>query len=170
MRYLNAFAIACLPLALSAAACSSAEDPPASCNLFNYNGFMAGATARTLDADVFPILSNTTSCATVLSCHGGTAHPPSLGGAGVTAATVRAGIVGVNSTEVPTMKYVVPGAPQESYLMRKLESTNPGCGLMCTPPVGVPDGCSTRMPSGMANGLPADQIAIIRDWIKQGAN
>ena len=51
------------------------------------------------------------------------------------------------------MKYVVPGAPQDSYLMRKIESANPGCGLTCMSP-GTPGGCKTRMPSGSRRSAP----------------
>lgn len=170
MRYFNVFSIACLPVALSLAACSAKEDPPAGCFSFDYANYMA-STTPTLDANVMPIF---VTCAVAVSCHGGGAHPPNLGGmqngAPVSSATVKTGLLNVDSTEVPLMKYVVPGKPKDSYLMRKVESPNPGCGLMCTPPVGVANGCSTRMPSGVDEPLPAAQVTTIRDWIKSGAN
>ena len=121
VRYLNVFSIACLPLALSLAACSAKEDPPpAGCSNFNYTGYTA-SSAPTLEADVMPIFTPT--CAVAIACHGGGAHPPNLGGMQngmpVSSATVKAGLLNITSTEVLSMKYVVPGAPEDSYLMRK---------------------------------------------------
>lgn len=123
----------------------------------------------TLAANVLPIFG--TNCAISLACHQmGSTHPPNLGGMGVAAATVAAGIVGVNTTEVATMKYVVAGQPQNSYLMHKVEVPNPGCGLACKPPADMAAGCSTRMPSGTDVPLSDADIGTIRDWIKAGAN
>jgi hypothetical protein len=70
------------------------------------------------------------------------------------------------------MQYVVAGAPESSYLMRKIEDAVPGCDLTCMPPPVSPMACSSgagRMPQG-GPYLPADQQSVIRDWIKQGAN
>jgi hypothetical protein len=84
--------------------------------------------------------------------------------------TIAAGIVDVPSTEVPTLKYVAKGDPANSWLMHKIEDDNPGCGLACTPPADTPTGCKNRMPSGGPPWLSTGDQAIIRDWIKQGAN
>jgi hypothetical protein len=51
--------------------------------------------------------------------------------------------------------------------MRKVESTNPGCGLACTS--SVANGCAEQMPSGVDMKLSPGDQDIIRNWIKQGA-
>ncbi|NYH93757.1 c-type cytochrome [Novosphingobium marinum] len=68
-----------------------------------------------------------------------------------------ANLVNVASTEAPNLKRVVPGKPDASYLIMKLEGThlqNGGSGL--------------QMPFGVGP-LSKDQIAKVRTWIAQGA-
>ncbi|MEM1008150.1 MAG: hypothetical protein AAGJ35_04020 [Myxococcota bacterium] len=81
------------------------------------------------------------SCA---GCHG---RPPSLN-----ANSSPASLINVNSS-YQNKKYVVPGKPEESYLMDKIEKQNPGKGR--------------RMPT--SGPLPSAEIEIIRNWICQGA-
>jgi hypothetical protein len=115
-----------------------------------------------------PIFS--ASCAIGVPCHGNGSHPPNLGGMGVTAADIYAAIVDVNSTEVATMKYVAKSDPQNSYLMRKVEQSDPSCDLMCvTPPGQLATSCKTQMPNGGVPLSDSDQNTI-RSWIRQGAN
>jgi hypothetical protein len=166
--------IACLPMLLAVTSCGSSNDTPATttggtCTHFDYSTWTPDTMARTLATDVMPIF--TATCA-IVACHAkGTGNPPTLGdlppGMTVTADMVKANIVGVTSTEVASLKYVAAGDPQNSYLMRKLEDANPGCGLMCMS--ATMGGCTTRMPSGFDALMPA-QLNIIRSWIKQGAN
>jgi hypothetical protein len=134
---------------------------------FDYSSYTPGATMRTLATDVMPIFQ--TNCAISTACHSkGSVNPPILGdvAGSVTAADVSAAIVNVNSVEVPMLKFVAAGDPQNSYLMRKVEDMNPGCGLTCTSTPAT--GCMTQMPSG-SPPLSAGDQSIIRDWIKQGA-
>jgi hypothetical protein len=173
VRYPHLFSILSLPLALSVASCSGDDSKPGTttgggnCAHFNYATYMASATPVPFDTQVVPLMNLT--CALGVACHSmGSSHPPALGGTGSTPASIKAAIVGINSTEVASMKYVVAGDPQNSYLMRKIEEENPGCGLMCTPPAASPMGCSTRMPS-LAPALTAAEQTTFRDWIKQGA-
>lgn len=63
-------------------------------------------------------------------------------------------LVNVNSKEVPTLKLVKPGNPDNSYLVQKLEGTAA---------VGV------RMPQ-FRTPLTDEQIALIRRWITEGAD
>ena len=172
MRHIKILKMICLSLALSALACASADTktPPPTCTHFPYATYMVGATPRTLATDIMPVFAG--NCAIGTPCHSkGSVNPPMLGDipgmTTVTAADIRAAVVGVGSKEVTSLQYVVAGAPESSYLMRKVEETNPGCGLMCmsTPATG----CATQMPNG---GIPltADTQTMIRDWIKQGAN
>jgi hypothetical protein len=91
-----------------------------------------------------------------------------MAGATVTAASLSAALVNVPSEEVPNMKYVVPGAPHDSYLLRKLDEPNPGCGLSCM--TSVAKGCETQMPNGNAPLMPTQALNTIRDWVIQGAH
>lgn len=65
-----------------------------------------------------------------------------------------ANLVNVASKEVPSLKRVQPGDPNNSYLVQKVEGTAAEGG---------------RMPLGRAP-LTAEQIALIRRWISEGAN
>ena len=62
-------------------------------------------------------------------------------------------LVNVRSTEVPTLDRVEPGNAETSYLIDKLEGTQT---------------VGDRMPRGQPP-LPSDTIAVIRQWITEGA-
>jgi mono/diheme cytochrome c family protein len=68
-----------------------------------------------------------------------------------------AAIVDVASQEAPKLKRVVPGDPDNSYLVMKLEGTHIEHG-----------GSGTTMPYA-APPLSTQEIADIRQWIKEGA-
>ena len=63
-------------------------------------------------------------------------------------------LVSVDSNEVPTLKLVVPGDPDSSYVVHKIEGRSSIVG--------------SRMPLGQA-ALSSQQIADIRNWISNGA-
>lgn len=63
-------------------------------------------------------------------------------------------LVGVASSEVPELLRVSPGNPDQSYLVEKISSNNPSVGV--------------RMPRG-GDPLSAEQIAMVREWIEEGA-
>jgi mono/diheme cytochrome c family protein len=84
------------------------------------------------------------------ACHSGGGAPQGLRlDAGVSATL----LVGVPSNEVSSLLRVKPGDPDNSYLIRKLE----GSGI-----------AGARMPLG-GPYLDAQTIAVIRQWISQGA-
>lgn len=105
----------------------------------------AAPTLTQLQADIFtPICS---------VCHTGTgASLP--GSQNLTAGHSFANLVSVNSIEVPTMKRIVPGDPDSSYLVLKIQGS-PGI-------VGV------QMP---ASGGPLTQAQVdeVRAWVAAGA-
>lgn len=106
----------------------------------------AAVTLTQLQTTIF-----TPSCA---GCHtgGGTALPSSMNLSNATA--THAAIVGVASTEQPSLQRVTPGNPDASYLVRKIE--------------GGPSITGARMPLGGAP-LDAALIANVRAWITAGA-
>jgi hypothetical protein len=64
-------------------------------------------------------------------------------------------LVGRPSTGKPGATRVIPGDPDNSYLVRKLE--------------GAPDIAGVRMPRGNGPFLTPGQMLVIRRWIQQGA-
>jgi hypothetical protein len=83
-------------------------------------------------------------------CHVGASAPQGLR---LDAASSYASLVGVPSSQVPTLLRVEPGNPDRSYLIQKLEGR-----------AAVGD----RMPLGQP-ALPDATIAVIRQWIVDGA-
>lgn len=90
------------------------------------------------------------SCA-FSGCHG---TGPVSAGLRLTAEESYANLVGVASTEVPSMMRVAAGDADHSYLVWKLEGTEGITDDPMPPPTG---------------GLEADKIASIRAWIEAGA-
>ena len=84
------------------------------------------------------------------TCHSGGAAPLGLR---LDEASSYALLVNAASTEVPELLRVAPGNPDASYLVQKLEGTA---------------GVGGRMPLGQP-ALPAESIAVIRQWIANGA-
>jgi hypothetical protein len=99
--------------------------------------------------DIAPVLAG--SCAT---CHmtGVEAGKMSLVPRKAIAALVNVAAVGA-----PKLKRVVPGKPDQSYLIMKLEGTHMAKG-----------GAGARMPFGAAP-FSKERVALFRKWIAQGA-
>jgi hypothetical protein len=107
--------------------------------------------AVTLSGDVQPIFTD--NCASS-GCHAG-AQPQR--GQNLSEGQAFPNIVGVPSTELPSMNRVTPGDPEMSYLVHKIEGTQATVG-----------GSGQRMPLG-TGALPQSEIDIIRAWITDGA-
>jgi Bacterial Ig-like domain len=84
-------------------------------------------------------------------CHSGASAPEGLQ---LDAAHSYALLVGVPSTEVPTLDRVKPGDPDDSYIVLKLEN--------------APGIIGAQMPFG-GPYLPQSTIDVIRQWITSGA-
>lgn len=111
-------------------------------------GATAAPTPVRFASDIAPILK--TRCAT---CH---MTGQEAGNMALYPAAAHASLVGVKATAAGLTR-VVPGKPDDSYLLMKLEGTHLARG-----------GKGVRMPVG-ADPLPAEQIAKIRAWIAAGA-
>ena len=131
------------------AGCDGATVMPGGGNNGNSNGGSNGDTVS-FARDVQPIL--TTFCAT---CHveGGLADLRGIA-LRLTEAEALDGLIGGMSVQNPSLTFVVPGDSASSLLFLKIS--------MVEPPVG------DRMPFALLP-LEDDEIAIIRDWIDQGA-
>jgi hypothetical protein len=91
-------------------------------------------------------------------CHGGSGGLSGLG----TCSTGYASLVGVASTELPTMNRVQPGDPAASWLVQKLDGTQGSFTGQCVAT------CGSQMPAGQGP-LPAAVRDAIRAWILNGA-
>jgi hypothetical protein len=113
------------------------------------NGRPGDSGAMPLVPEFESIQSNvfTPICAT---CHSGAAAPLGLR---LDADASYAMLVNAPSVEAPSLKRVTPGNPDASYLIHKVEGTAAAGGRM---PLGGP-------------ALPAETIAVIRQWIANGA-
>jgi hypothetical protein len=139
------------------------------CQTFDYKNYEAPPAKLTLKADILPIFTASTSSCTLSVCHSDKApNPPKLGpstgtvdAAGLEA--IRNSLLGA-STQVPSLKLVSPGKPEESYLMNKIDGTFGCMGFKCQ----TAAGCGERMPQ-LLPALAEDKINKVRDWIKQGA-
>jgi hypothetical protein len=95
------------------------------------------------------------------TCHGG-ASPGGLTGLN-DCNTAHANLVGVASTELPTMSRVTAGAPTMSWMMHKLDGTQGGFTAMCSGMF-----CGSQMPLG-GDPLSMEVRDAIRTWIMNGA-
>jgi hypothetical protein len=128
----------------------------------------AAACGKFLELPTAPIDPDPPNPAATLSAVQGTIFTPtcavvgchhSLGAASsaeleLTAGNAYGNLVGRPSTQIPTLLRVAPGAPADSYLIRKITGTQPFTG--------------ERMPMN-APPLTEEQIQLIRDWIRRGA-
>jgi hypothetical protein len=73
-------------------------------------------------------------------------------------------LVNATSCLFPQRMLVVPGNPDDSFLMNKLTGT----GLSDVPSTDCSDGSNMAMPFG-ASELPTHELALVRDWIAAGA-
>ena len=87
----------------------------------------------------------TPTCA-VSGCHRGTQSPNLRAGQAFT------NIVNVPSSQVPSLFYIEPGNPGNSYLVRKIQGTGSG----------------SQMPF-LRPPLSSSLITLVRDWVLQGA-
>jgi hypothetical protein len=95
------------------------------------------------------------SCA-LASCHTGAIPAENLD---LSRGRARGELVGVPSRQMPDQDRIVPGDPDASYLVQKIEGTSG-----TTMPLGCPGA-----PQAGAVCLSGDQIAAIRTWISECA-
>ena len=112
-----------------------------------------GSASLPLSADFESIQENifTPICSV---CHAGASAPEGLR---LDAADSYNLLVGVPSTEVPSLDRVKPGDPTDSYIIQKLQG-HAAVGAQ------MPDGCPTTQPC-----LSATTIGFIQQWITNGA-
>lgn len=92
------------------------------------------------------------SCASA-GCHGG---PEAQTGLDLSPGQSWEGLVNVPSAQLPVLPRVLPGEPEQSYLVAKLNGTHLDLG-----------GAGERMPSPF--GLAPNEFDTVRAWIAEGA-
>jgi hypothetical protein len=110
-------------------------------------------TFTSIQRDIFETgdSSGRTAC---VSCHTSTGRNPS-GGLNLNHDAAYDQLVGATSRAKPGAMRVVPGDPNASYMIHKLE--------------GLPDIVGRRMPTNGPPYLTDGQVLIIRRWIETGA-
>ena len=88
------------------------------------------------------------------NCHTNVGRNPS-GGLNLVSGVAYASLIGVASTGKPGAVRVIPGDPENSYIIHKLE--------------GRADIAGVRMPRGNGPYLTDGQILVIKRWIANGA-
>jgi hypothetical protein len=148
VRFMQSCGVA-LGLALLAACAGNGDGLDASGNPI----VSGGSTTEPLSADFESIQENifTPICSV---CHAGATAPEGLR---LDAANSYNLLVGVPSTEVPSIMRVKPGDPANSYIIQKLQG-------IAAVGAQMPDGCPTTQPC-----LTATQIGFIQQWITNGA-
>jgi hypothetical protein len=138
---------------------------------FDYSGWDGSAPAVSFQSDVLPILRR--SCGLSSSCHGSASNPPGYVFLGPAPSAPPPSALDLQAmfdsmlapaTEATGMARVKPGAPDQSFLMYKLDGDFSCKGLTCDPHLG----CGTSMPQA-SSLLSADERDLIRRWIAQGA-
>jgi hypothetical protein len=146
-------------------ACSSPSGPTGACAAYTVpSGEDLTKPAVSFGIDVQPIL--VMSCGLSDSCHGSTTNGRVfLGSSSVNAtpSSVRAGIVNVPSVDLPSMPFVKPGDPANSFLMHKMDGDQCALDAQCT---GMT--CQTSMPQNLPL-LDVPTRDVVRRWIAQGA-
>jgi len=113
-------------------------------------------TTISFAANIQPIFD--ASCA-LGGCHAGAIPAEDLD---LSPASARRELVGVAATQIPGRDRVVPGDPDASYLVQKIEGTGGISGQI------MPLGCPGA-PQGGAVCLNNNQILAIRTWISECA-
>jgi hypothetical protein len=90
-----------------------------------------------------------------INCHAPVGGRNPSGGLNLTTGTSHAALVNIASLQRAGAIRVIPGDPDNSYLVRKLE--------------GGPEIAGLRMPRGQGPYLTPGQMLVIRRWIAQGA-
>ncbi len=116
-----------------------------------------GCPTLSLAQNIQPIFDR--SCAQSTACHAGGAPPQDMN---LSRGLAHSQTVRVHSTELPQRIRVIPGNPDNSFLVQKIEYP-PG-----TPGTPMPQGCPGNPVQG-AVCLSPDDIAAIRQWITECA-
>jgi hypothetical protein len=115
--------------------------------------FLIAALLAGCGAKEDPSFTNVRDEVLLPSCGFSTCHGSGTGGLSLDEAGAYDALVDVDSSGSPGNTLVIPGDPDNSYLVRKLE--------------GGPDIVGDQMPPG--GELDADRLQLLRDWIEAGA-
>ena len=110
-------------------------------------------TLSSIQREIFNV-SDASGRLSCTQCHTNAGRNPSAGLLLVEGQSFQS-LVGVPSRNKPGAVFVVPGDPDNSYLIQKLDGTTNIAGV--------------RMPRGAGPFLTSGQISIIRRWIQLGA-
>ena len=93
------------------------------------------------------------------SCHSASRAEKGLVLSALNGQNLRERVVNVPAIEADSLVLVKPGDPEGSYLLRKVRGDLDGVACVA--------GCGVKMPIGRA--YPADRLADLEKWIREGA-
>jgi hypothetical protein len=140
-------------------ACSSEESGKVCSDYTPPASFDPNTPPTTFSRDVFPMF---TTCATN-DCHGTPNNPNHVFIAPNDSRSTQPGLVNVKSNKLPSMDYVKPGDPTNSFLMKKLDGSQCVLDKQC-----VGGTCGDTMPNKNEQ-LSVEERDKVRRWIAQGA-
>lgn len=115
------------------------------------------------ETDVAPIFAKACAFSSCHGSHGAGNHGLFLAANGTDGmSAVKTSLAGT-SQELPSMKFVAPGDPQNSFVLHKLDGDLCGLDAQC-----VGGACGVSMPQGN-DLLPQASRDTVRRWIAQGA-
>jgi len=166
----NRFSLAAfiaIPLAIGCYADGADEDKSSAPVCLSAPKFAAGELATpevAFDTQVAPLFVDSCSFS---ACHASKLADANhglflKGSSAETIAKVKESLT-AKSKALPSMPYVTPGDPENSFLMRKMDADLCTLADQCTD-----KDCGKSMPSGN-DVLPADARNLVRRWIAQGA-
>jgi hypothetical protein len=147
MRNMRWLSLCALPLALLSGACDE--------KLSDLTGPTPNLqpTFTSIQREIFNTQDSSGRLACV-QCHTNAGRTPAAG-LNLIEGTAYASLVGRPSAGSPGQTFVIPGDPDNSYLVKKLE--------------GAPSIVGLRMPRNAGPFLTEGQMLVIRRWIKDGA-
>jgi hypothetical protein len=148
-----------LACSLGSGCSSSSSSSSSSCPDYVPPASFDATTPTTFSKDVFPIFK---LCA-FSTCHGTTVGDSNGIFLGNDPSRVYTSIVNVRGNELPTMPFITPGNPDQSYLMHKIDGTQCAFDAQCAGST-----CQDSMPKNESL-LDVPTRDIIRRWITQGA-
>ncbi len=119
--------------------------------------------AVTFETDVAPIFAKACAFSSCHGSHGAGNHGLFLAANGQDGMTAVKTSLGGSSHALPSMKYVAPGDPDNSFVLHKLDGDLCGLDAQC-----VSGSCGKTMPDGN-DLLPQESRDTVRRWIAQGA-
>ena len=156
-------ALACSACGSSGDGTGTTTDSAKTCSAVVAPASELASPVVSFEVDVAPIFAKSCSFSSCHGSHGAGNHGLFLAATGTDGmSAVKTSLAGT-SQELPSMKFVAPGDPENSFVLHKLDGNLCGLDAQC-----VSGSCGVSMPQGN-DLLPQAARDTVRKWIAQGA-